>query len=56
MHVMVLFSNMILLINLLIAIMSDVYGELANVKTGLYWGSVIEQMPKLKYSKHYGAL
>ena len=41
-HCTVLFSNMILLINLLIAIMSDSYAELANVRTGLYWGSVID--------------
>ena len=55
-HVMVLFSNMILLINLLIAIMSDEYASLSNVRTGLYWGSVIDQMPKLKYNKYYGGL
>ena len=55
-HVMVLFSNMILLINLLIAIMSDEYASLSNVRTGLYWGSVIDQMPKFKYNKHYGGL
>lgn len=41
-HVMVLFSFLILIINLLIAILSDEYGKLASVKTGLYWGSVIE--------------
>lgn len=55
-HVMVLFSNMILLINLLIAIMSDEYASLSNVRTGLYWGSVIDQMPKYRYNKYYGGL
>lgn len=55
-HVAVLFFFLILLLNLLIAIMSDEYAALANVKTGLYWKSVILEMPKFKYSKYYGAL
>lgn len=55
-HVMVLFSFLILIINLLIAILSDEYAKLAQVKSGLYWGSVIEQMPKYRYDKHYGVL
>ena len=55
-HVMVLFSFLILIINLLIAILSDEYGKLASVKNGLYWGSVIEQMPKYRYNKLYGVL
>ena len=38
MHVMVLFSNMILMINLLIAIMSDQYAVLTEFRTGLFWG------------------
>ena len=37
MHVAVLFSNMILMINLLIAIMSDQYSLLSEVRTGLFW-------------------
>ena len=55
-HVMVLFSFMILLINLLIAIMSDTYALMAEVRTGLFWSSVINEMPKLKYSKLYSSL
>jgi len=46
-HICVLFSYLILMINLLIAIMSDVYAILAEVRSGLYWGSVIQEMPKL---------
>ena len=55
-HLVVLFSNMILMINLLIAIMSDTYAELATLKKGLYWHSVILEMPKFAYDKHYGPL
>ena len=47
---------MILLINLLIAIMSDEYASLSFVRTGLYWGSVIDEMPKYVYNKKYGSL
>ena len=46
----------IVLINLLIAMMSDTYSGLAEVKVGLYWALVINEMPKLAYDKHYGAL
>ena len=56
MHLSVLFFNMILLINLLIAIMSDAYAYLSEVKTGIFWAKVITEMPKHGYDKHYGAL
>ena len=55
-HLAVLFYNMLIVINLLIAIMSDEYGRLQEVRTGLYWGTVIREMPKYKYNKHYGSL
>ena len=55
-HIMVLFSNMILMINLLIAIMSDQYSLLSEVRTGLFWGQVIQEMPKLQYDNVCGAL
>lgn len=55
-HIIVLFYNMLILVNLLIAIMSDEYASLSEVKTGLYWGSVIREIPKYYYSKYYGAL
>ena len=55
-HVAVLFFFLILIINLLIAILSDEYAKLAEVKQGLYWGKVIEQMPKYRYDKKYGVL
>ena len=56
MHLAVLFFNMILMINLLIAIMSDAYALLSDVKTGIFWAKIISEMPKHGYDKHYGAL
>jgi hypothetical protein len=37
-YITVLFSYMILMINLLIAMMSDTYNNLAELRTGLFWG------------------
>ena len=45
-HVVVLFYNMLIIVNLLIAIMSDGYGALSEVRQGLYWATVIQEMPK----------
>jgi len=55
-HIVVLFVNMVLIINLLIAFMSDTYARLSQVRVGLYWSSVIKEMPKYAYDKHYGVL
>jgi len=56
MHILVLFINMILIINLLIAIMSDTYAKMSDLRVGLYWSTVIKEMPKYRYNRHYGAL
>ena len=40
-HVFVLFFNLILMINLLIAIMADKYSFLSEVRTGIFWAKVI---------------
>ena len=47
---------MILLVNLLIAIMSDQYARMSEKRIGLYWTTVIKEMPKYKYDKNYGVL
>jgi hypothetical protein len=47
---------MILMVNLLIAMMSDTYNNLTDLRTGLFWGSVILEMPKHIYDEHYGVL
>ena len=56
MHVLVLFINMILIINLLIAIMSDTYARMSDLRVGLYWSTVIKDMQKYRYHPRYGAL
>ena len=47
---------MLIIVNLLIAILSDEYATLNEVKTGLYWSAIIREMPKYAYDKHYGTL
>lgn len=47
---------MLLLLNLVIAIMSDTYSRFANVKLGLYSQGIIESMPSYKNDKRYGGL
>ena len=47
---------MILMLNLIIAIMSDTYGRYAREKLGLYFVGIIEAMPVYKTDKRYGAL
>jgi len=55
-HIIVICANMLLLLNLVIAIMSDTYANLADVKLGLYSQGIIEAMPSYKFDKHYGGL
>ena len=55
-HFAVIFSYMILMVNLLIAMMSDTYNNLTELRTGLFWGSVVLEMPKHIYDEHYGVL
>ena len=52
----VLFFNIVLILNLLIAIMSDTYARMSDLRGGLYWSIVIREMPKYKYDQHYGIL
>ena len=36
--------------------MADEYVSLAKIRSGIYWDTVIKEMPKYVYSKYYGAL
>jgi len=47
---------MVLMLNLIIAIMSDTYGVFVQNKLGLYFVGIIEAMPVYKTDKRYGAL
>ena len=51
MHISVLITFMLIIVNLLIAILSDEYASLNEVKTGLYWSAIIQEMPKYAYDK-----
>ena len=55
-HVLVLMLTMLIMVNLLIAILSDEYASLSEVRRGLYWSNIISEMPKYRYDKHYGVL
>jgi hypothetical protein len=48
--------NMIIFVNLVIAILSDTFMRLANQKLGLFYDGVIEVIHAYKYQKYYGAL
>ena len=47
---------MLLLLNLVIAIMSDTYSRYAALKLGLYSQGIIEAIPSYKNDKRYGGL
>lgn len=47
---------MVLLINLVIAILSDTYQKFSDQKLGLYYDGVIEVIPSYKYKNFFGAL
>ena len=50
------FINLVILINVVVAMMSDTYGVMSSVKLGQYSHSVIKTAPAYKPDKHYGAL
>lgn len=55
-HCVVILCNLLLLLNLVIAIMSDTYAKLAEVQLGLYSVGIIEAIPSYKNDKRYGGL
>jgi len=55
-HVCVLVMNLILLLNLIIAILSGTFKVFEPLSLALYYDGVIEAMPMYKYSKQFGAL
>jgi hypothetical protein len=46
--------NMIVMFNLVIAILSEVYARLAPLELGLYYDNLISSLPAMKYNKEYG--
>ena len=55
-HITVLLVNMLLLLNLVIAIMSDTYRIYSEVMLGLFSQGIIEAIPSYKNDIRYGAL
>jgi hypothetical protein len=48
--------NLILLLNLVIAILTETYIRFSKVKLGLYYDGVVDAISTLKYDKLYGAM
>ena len=55
-HIVVILCNLLLMLNLVIAIMSDTYAKLSQVQLGLYSVGIIEAIPSYKNDKRYGGL
>ena len=50
------FLNLLILLNILIAMMADTYSLMTSVRKGLYNGNIIRAMPAYKATKYYGGL
>jgi hypothetical protein len=50
-HVIVIIMNLILLLNLVIAILTETYIRFSKVKLGLYYDGVVDAISALKYDK-----
>jgi hypothetical protein len=48
-------ANMVLMLNLIIAILSSTYSQYENKKIGLYYEVLIGKMPELEFDEKYGA-
>jgi hypothetical protein len=55
-HVLLICVNLLLLLNLLIALMQDTYGEMSGIKMSLYYKNIIYAMPHYKYDPTYACL
>lgn len=51
-----LFINLILLLNMVIAMMSDTYALMTEISRGVYNDAVLTVMPQLKMNKYYGGI
>lgn len=55
-HMAMISMNMLLILNLLIAIMSDTYSKFSELKAGLYFTGIIRAIPVYQYDNKYAAL
>ena len=44
-HLLFLFVNLVLMLNFIIAILSDTYGSLGPIKNGLYYDELVTAFP-----------
>ena len=51
-----LFSNMILLLNMVVAMMTDTYAEMSMYKKGIYNYQIMKILPQYKVNQNYGGL
>ena len=51
-----LLSNMVLLLNLVIAILSSTYTYYEDKKLGLYYEVLVGKFPSMEYDQNYGAV
>eukprot|EP00347_Sterkiella_histriomuscorum_P010999 403374131 len=55
-HLMFLIVNMVLLLNLMIAILSTTFSNLHQLQLALYYDEILEAIPQYQYDKIYGSL
>jgi hypothetical protein len=55
-HVIVLMMNLVMLLNLIIAILANIYKVYEPKSLALYYGGIIASIPMYKYNKEFGAL
>ena len=51
-----IFLNLLILVNVVIAMMADTYGLMTSLRLGIYSHSVLRAAPAYAQDKHYGAL
>ena len=51
-----LFFNLVLLLNMVIAMMADTYAALTEIKVGIYNYNVLTVEPQWRMNKHYGGI
>lgn len=49
-------SNILILLNIVIALMSDTYQTMTSVRKGLYNYNIVQIEPSYKLDKYYGGL
>eukprot|EP00347_Sterkiella_histriomuscorum_P019940 403339718 len=55
-HLVFLIVNLVMLLNLMIAILSTTFTNMHQLKLALYYDEIIEAIPQYKYDKVYGSL